>query len=132
MKSAGIDRIENVLSVEGSLSTDELATLTRISSEQLTSLLEGMYAQSKVGIKNGKWRLLSKTSFGAELKQLREEALIAINEAHSTLQKANKFGINTKSEEERLNNAKLKLDEKDFSNATKFANECKNHSCVFG
>lgn len=127
MTSAGIDKIENVLSVDGSLSTDELATLTRISSEQLTLLLEEMYAQSKVGIKNGKWRLLSKTSFGAELKQLREDALIAINEAQSTLQKANKFGINTKSEEERLNNAKLKLDEKDLSNATKFANECKNH-----
>ena len=61
-----------------------------------------------------------------KLKQSREEALNAIGSAQSTLQNAKKLSINTKSEEEKLNNAKLKLDEKDFSNAAKLANECRD------
>ena len=56
----------------------------------------------------------------------RKKVLKTINEVHSLLQQAKNLGINTKSEEEKLNNAKFKLDEKDFSNATKLANECKN------
>ena len=59
-------------------------------------------------------------------KALEKIALNTINEAHSLLQQAKKLGINTKNEEGKLNNAKLKLDEKDFSTAIKLANECKN------
>ena len=55
----------------------------------------------------------------------RKKALNAINEVHSLLQQAKNLGINTKWDEGKLNNAKLKLDGKDFSNATKLANECK-------
>ncbi len=42
-----------------------------------------------------------------EQEQKGKEALNAINDAHSALQKAKKLGINTNSEEEKLNNAKL-------------------------
>ena len=56
---------------------------------------------------------------------MREKALQAIG-AHATLQNAKKVGINTKWDEEKLNNAKLKLDEENFSNAAKLANECRN------
>jgi len=42
------------------------------------------------------------------------------------LVQARNLRINTKSEEEKLNEAKRKLDEKKFSNAVKLANECKN------
>ena len=67
------------------------------------------------------------------LKYLREEAINAISKAQSMLQNAKKLGINTKWDEEKLNNAKLKLDEKIFkplpppyfSNAAKLANECR-------
>jgi len=62
---------------------------------------------------------------------LKKTILNAINEVHSLLQRAKKLGINTKGDEEKLNNAKLylpitQLDEEDFSNAAKIANECKN------
>ena len=61
-----------------------------------------------------------------KIKQLREEAKKEVDKAYSILQKANKLGLDIKSEEKKLSDAKLKLDEKDFSNATKLANECKN------
>ena len=61
-----------------------------------------------------------------ELEEIeRKKALNTINEAQSLLQKAKKLGISTKWAEERLNNAKRKLDERDYSNATKLTNECK-------
>ena len=67
----------------------------------------------------------------AELKKKEKEkeknnALKSLEYAHSSLEKAKKLGISTEWEEEKLNNAKFKFDEKDFPNATKLANECKN------
>ena len=56
----------------------------------------------------------------------RKKALNAINEAQSLLQQAKELGINIEQDEKKLNNAKLKLDGKNFSTATKLANECKN------
>ena len=49
-----------------------------------------------------------------------------ISEVESLIERAKKIGINTKREEEKLNSAKLKLNEKDFSDATRLAIECKN------
>ena len=56
----------------------------------------------------------------------RKKALNAINEAYSLLQQAKELGINIEQDEKKLNNAKLKLDGKNFSTATKLASECKN------
>ncbi|MCW3135973.1 MAG: tetratricopeptide repeat protein, partial [Canidatus Methanoxibalbensis ujae] len=50
----------------------------------------------------------------------------AIYAVDSLLVQARNLRINTKSEEEKLNEAKHKLDKKNFSNAVKLANECKN------
>jgi hypothetical protein len=55
-----------------------------------------------------------------------EVALNGINDVHSLLQQAKKHGINTKSEEEKLNDAKRKLDRKEFSKVIILAIECKN------
>jgi hypothetical protein len=69
---------------------------------------------------------IAEAEMDKKFKRLRKEALNAINDAHSALQKAKKLGVNTKWSEEKLNNAKRKLDEKDFPNATKLAKECKS------
>ena len=61
-----------------------------------------------------------------KISQLYEETLNAIGNAQSRLQKAKNLGINTKWDEEKLNNAKLKVDQKDFSYATKLAKECRS------
>ena len=50
----------------------------------------------------------------------------AIYAVDCLLVQARNLRINTKSEEEKLNEAKRKLDKKNFSNAVKLANECKN------
>ncbi|NIA12013.1 MAG: tetratricopeptide repeat protein [Nitrospiraceae bacterium] len=70
---------------------------------------------------------ITESEMDKKFKCLCEGALNAINDAQSTLHQAKKFGINAKVEEEELNNAKLKLDKKDFLNATKLTKECKSN-----
>jgi tetratricopeptide (TPR) repeat protein len=59
-------------------------------------------------------------------EKTKDDALKALKYAYISLEKAKELGINTKSEEDKLYNAKRKLDEKDFLNATKLAKECRN------
>ena len=69
----------------------------------------------------------SNTRVGVEaVRALEKIALNAINEICSLLQQAEKLGINTIWDEEKLSKAKLKLDRMEISNAAKIADECKN------
>ena len=96
----------------------------KLLNEAKSLLGKGDYAKA-IELAN-KSKGIAETEIDKKLKQSREETLNAISKSQSALQNAKKLGINTKREEVKLNEAKRKLDEKDFSNATKLANLCKN------
>ncbi len=84
----------------------------RLLNEAKSLLNKGDYAKAIERANRSKD--IAETEKNKKFKHLHEEALDTISKAQSTLENAKKLGINTKNEEEKLNNAKLKLDEKDF------------------
>lgn len=118
-----IDDAESVLQKAKGLNLP-IKDAERMLNEAKSLLAKGDYATAIEHANRSK--RTAEAEIDKKLKYLREEAINAISKAQSMLQNAKKLGINTKWDEKKLNNARLKLDERDFSTATKLANECKN------